>query len=112
MNAPQTPGPGSGLTLAMALVWIESCLLALFVLVVVAVGCNNGPNPPSYCHNGGRYSDAGWFVLFGGWGLLGVLLIVATARTRKTGDYVYAISGAVAANAIAIFGWRVVAAFT
>jgi hypothetical protein len=96
----------------MALVWIESCLLSLFVLIVVAVGCNDGSDPPSYCHTGGRYTDTGWFVLFGGWGLLGVLLIVATVRTRKTGEYRYAISGAVAANAVAVFGWRVVAAVT
>jgi len=97
----------------MGLVWIEACLLSVFVLVVVALGCNSDSgDQPSYCRTGGRYTDAGWFILLGGWALLGVLLAVATARTRKSGRYRYAIFGALAANAAALFGWRILVAFT
>jgi hypothetical protein len=115
MDSAETPRrPGLGFTIAMTLVWVESCVLSLFVLFVVALGCNSdsGDPQPSYCHTGGRYSDTGWFLLFGDWALMGVVLIWAAARTRKTGDYAYAIGGAIATNAVALFGWRLLVAFT
>jgi hypothetical protein len=112
MDSAETPRPGLGLTIVMGLVWIEACLLSFLVLVVIAVGCDEASGRPSYCNTGGRYSDTGWFVLLGGWALLGVLQLVATTRTRKTGRYRYAVLGALAANAVALFGWRILAAFS